>query len=149
MKFISHSVADTLKLGRGIARQLKQGDIICLFGDLGSGKTVLARGIAEGLGVKAAEVISPTFVLLRELQGRLPFYHFDLYRMEKIKDILGLGYEEYFYGAGCTAVEWAGRLGRLLPKEYLKITLRASADKERRIELTALGSRYQELIKAL
>ncbi len=83
MKLSSPSVRDTLNIGRLIARMLKRADIICLSGELGSGKTVLAKGIAWGLGIKKDEILSPTFVLLRQYpDARLPFYHFDLYRLK-------------------------------------------------------------------
>ncbi|MCM8789885.1 MAG: tRNA (adenosine(37)-N6)-threonylcarbamoyltransferase complex ATPase subunit type 1 TsaE [Candidatus Omnitrophica bacterium] len=124
MRLISNSVNETLNFGRKLAKKLKAGDIICLFGELGSGKTVLTKGIASGLGVRKGRIISPSFVLIREYSGgRLPVFHFDLYRINSLEDILGLGYEEYFYGNGVTIVEWADRLKSLLPEKFLKIEL--------------------------
>ena len=151
MQLISKSVAQTLHIGRTIAKNLQKGDIVCLFGELGSGKTVLVKGIASGLGINKNRIISPTFVLIRELRTKdnVPFYHFDFYRLKTSGDILILGYEEYFYNEGITVIEWADRLGYLLPEEYLKITLKVKATKRRRIEFIPFGKRYEELIRAL
>ena len=122
MRFVSNSTAETVGIGKKLAGKLKPGDIICLFGDLGSGKTVFTKGIAFGLGIGKNKVISPSFVLMRQhLKGRLPFYHFDLYRLKSCDDILTMGYEDYFYAQGVSVIEWAERLKYLLPKDYLII----------------------------
>lgn len=146
----SHSASNTLNIGRRLAGDLKKGDIICLFGQLGSGKTVFTKGIAEGLGIAPDKIISPTFVLLRQYsQAQLPLYHFDLYRLKSPEDIISLGYEEYFYDEGVSVVEWADRLGCLLPKEYLKIKLAIKPDSQRSLEFQAFGSRYKELLERI
>lgn len=133
-----------------MAKSLKRGDILCLFGQLGAGKTVFTKGIAAGLGIKKENIISPSFVLIREYpEAKLPFYHFDLYRLKEQKQILFLGYEEYLYGDGVSVIEWADRLGRLLPLEFLKIELLIKDVKERRIKFTSFGSRYQELLEKI
>jgi tRNA threonylcarbamoyladenosine biosynthesis protein TsaE len=149
MQITSGSVSDTLRLGRHIARNLRKGDIICLCGDLGSGKTVLAKGIAEGLGIEKKEVVSPTFIIMREYDGRLPMYHFDLYRLRDAGEMTGLGYEEYFFDNGVSVIEWAERLGGLTPASYLKIKIKVTAEKMRRITLTAKGGRYKEVIEKI
>ncbi len=149
MELLSRSVKDTLKLGKTLARKLGKGDIICLFGNLGSGKTVLAKGIAEGLGIKSKDVISPTFVLMRQYNSRIPLIHFDLYRIGDPKDVLLLGYEEYFYGDGITVIEWADRLKYLLPKGYLKVELSVVGDTHRNIKLIGKGLRYMKLVKEI
>lgn len=150
MKIISRAVRDTIKLGRVVAKNLEKGDIICLFGGLGSGKTVLAKGIARGLGIAESRVVSPSFVLLRQHNsGKLPFYHFDLYRLKQPKDILGLGYEEYLYADGVSVIEWAERLKYLLPKHYLKIELSIKPDTQRLIEFSACGRHYKELLSRI
>jgi tRNA threonylcarbamoyladenosine biosynthesis protein TsaE len=147
MKVLSKSVNDTLKIGKVIAKNLRKADIICLFGELGSGKTVLTKGIASGLGIKRRKVISPSFVLIRQYStARIPLYHFDLYRLKTIEDILALGYEEYFYDDGITVVEWADRLKYLLPKEYLKIKLYIKSDSQRLLQISAFGKHYRELL---
>ncbi|MDP3732842.1 MAG: tRNA (adenosine(37)-N6)-threonylcarbamoyltransferase complex ATPase subunit type 1 TsaE [Candidatus Omnitrophota bacterium] len=147
MKIISKSANDTINIGKVIARNLRKGDIICLFGELGSGKTVLTKGIASGLGIKRRIVSSPSFVLIRQYStAKIPLYHFDLYRLKAIEDILTLGYEEYFYGDGITLVEWAERLKCLLPKEYLRIKLYIKSDSERLLQISAFGKHYRELL---
>jgi len=148
MEIISKSENDTIKIGKLIAKNSRPQDIICLFGQLGAGKTVLAKGIACGLGIERRKVISPTFVLIRQhTQGRLPLYHFDLYRLESSNDILSLGYEEYLYGQGVSVIEWADRLGCFKPKEFLKIELRFLDDSRRKLKFTGLGKRYKEMVK--
>jgi tRNA threonylcarbamoyladenosine biosynthesis protein TsaE len=148
MEIISNSVNDTIKIGRALAKNLKQGDIICLFGELGSGKTVLTKGIALGLGIARGRVISPSFVLIRaHLKAKLPLYHFDLYRLKSPRDIAALGYEEYLYGEGVTVIEWADRLKYLLPKEFLKVELSFKGASQRLLKFSASGRRYKELSK--
>lgn len=147
MKIISRSINETINTGKKIAKNLRKGDIICLFGELGSGKTVLTRGIALGLGIKRNIVISPSFVLIRQYAcAKAPLYHFDLYRLKAGGDILALGYEEYLYGEGITVIEWADRLKYLLPEEYLKIKLSIKTNTERLLEITAFGRHYKELL---
>jgi tRNA threonylcarbamoyladenosine biosynthesis protein TsaE len=150
MRINSHSVKNTLHLGGLIARELLPGDIICLFGDLGSGKTVLTKGIAAGLGIDEQEVNSPSFVLIREYnQGRIPLYHFDFYRIDAAREISLIGYEEYFYGQGVCVVEWAQRLDGLLPPEYLKIELAAKGGTQRSLVFSALGQRYRKILEKI
>jgi tRNA threonylcarbamoyladenosine biosynthesis protein TsaE len=147
MKIISNSTRDTLGIGRAIAKNLKKGDIVCLFGELGAGKTVLTKGIAWGLGIDKDRIISPSFVLIRQYtQAKIPFYHLDLYRLKHPRDILLLGYEEYLYADGITVIEWADRLKYLLPKEYLKIGLFIKSDKQRSLEFNAFGRHYKEAL---
>ncbi len=148
MQIISQSASNTVKIGTIIAKNLKPSDIICLFGELGSGKTVLTKGIAKGLGIPPGEVTSPSFVLLRiHNDARPPLYHFDLYRLKNKQDILELGYEEYLFGAGVTVIEWADRLKKFLPQEFFRINLSLLADSRRLIKFSAYGSRYKELLK--
>lgn len=123
-----------------MAKSLKKGDIVCLFGDLGSGKTVFVKGLALGLGAKKEKIISPSFVLLCQyLDGRLPLYHFDLYRLKRIEDILTLGYEEYLYGEGITAIEWPQRFKYLLPERYLKVELLIKSPAKRLLKFKGVG----------
>jgi len=147
---ISKSVKDTINIGKAIAKNLKPSDIICLFGELGSGKTVLTKGIAQGLGIERKRVISPSFVLIREhSQGKLPLHHFDLYRLKEARDILVLGYEEYLYGEGVTVIEWADRLKYLIPAEFLKIELFIKENSKRKIKFTAFGRSYKKLLERI
>jgi tRNA threonylcarbamoyladenosine biosynthesis protein TsaE len=143
----SDSYTETLKIGKKLAEKLKNNDIILLFGELGSGKTALTRGIAQGLGVKSSLVISPSFVILRQYTGRqLSINHFDFYRLQKVKDIFALGYEDYFYCPAVTIVEWAERLEGFLPQEYLKVEFFVEGKTKRRFKVSAFGRRYQALI---
>lgn len=150
MEIISKSVNETLSIGRNISRHLKKSDIICLFGQLGSGKTVLTKGIAKGLGVKSSMIISPSFVLIRHYpKAKIPLYHFDLYRLKTQQDILDLGYEEYFYNEAITVIEWADRLSHLLPREYLKIELFIQNGKQRLLKFSAFGRDYKKLLEEI
>ncbi len=122
-----------------------------MFGQLGAGKTVLAKGIALGLGIAQDKIVSPTFVLVRQQIGKykFPFYHFDFYRLNNPADILALGYEEYFYAEGVTVIEWPERLSYLLPKDFLKIELSLKSDSQRLIKCIAFGKRYKELLNQM
>lgn len=147
MQIVSDSVEKTIELGKKIARLLKSGEIICLFGQLGAGKTVFTKGIALGLGIERREIISPSFLLIREYRNKIPLYHFDLYRLQSPQDIFALGYEEYFYDDGITVIEWAERLKYLLPAEYLKIEFKIAGKTRRKIKISALGKDYENLMK--
>ena len=144
------SQAETARLGEALAPLLDPGDVICLNGDLGAGKTAFARGVARGLGVEG-HVTSPTFTLINEYQGRLPFYHMDVYRLEGSGEMEDLGCEEYFYGDGATLIEWAEKVPEALPRERLEIQFgRGAGDSDRReITLVPLGDRYRRLVEEL
>ena len=120
MKLTSHSPEQTQRLGVSIGEVVLPGDILLLSGDLGVGKTCLTQGIAWGLGIKEYAV-SPSFVLVRELYGRLPLYHIDLYRLDHIEEIEDLGLDDYLYGRGVCVVEWAEKGLAVLPTEHLLI----------------------------
>jgi tRNA threonylcarbamoyladenosine biosynthesis protein TsaE len=113
----------TRGFGIELAAAAKAGQLIALIGDLGTGKTALTKGIAEGLGIKAV-ITSPTYTIMHVYHGgRLPLYHFDLYRIGGAEDMYELGYEEYFYGEGLAVVEWADRVPELLPPDALVIRI--------------------------
>ena len=121
---VTDSEADTVQQGVLLGRLLQPGDFIALVGDLGAGKTQFAKGIALGVGVSShIPITSPTYTLMNEYQGRVPLYHFDLYRLSTVDDIVELGFEEYFYNSGVSLVEWAERLGDNLPEELLTVEL--------------------------
>ena len=149
MEKISSSVNQTLKLGKKIAGNLRAGDIILLSGSLGAGKTVLAKGIAQGLGINKNDVLSPTFVLLRVYQGKYLLQHFDFYRIKSPEDILALGLQEYLYSDAITVIEWPERLKFLLPKEFLKIKLSIKAKNQRYFKFMAKGARYKKLLEKI
>ncbi len=144
-KILSRKPEETLALGQSLAKKLKPGDVVCLLGPLGSGKTVLAKGIAKGLGLKKDLVSSPTFTFLNIYEGKVNLYHFDLYRIEKGRELEGLGIEEFLYGQGVCVIEWAERLGELLPENYLEIKVRHKSETSREFVLSAKGSNRQDL----
>jgi tRNA threonylcarbamoyladenosine biosynthesis protein TsaE len=144
--FLSESEEETRMLARKMAALLKPGDVLALEGDLGAGKTAFAKGVAEGLGIRDA-VDSPTFTIVKEYDGRLPFYHMDVYRIESADEELGL--EEYFYGDGICLVEWASRVASHLPDEAVWIRLTAEEDGRRRIEIELSHARAVRLCKEL
>lgn len=149
MEKLSASVNQTLKLGKKIAGSLSPGDIILLSGPLGAGKTVLAKGIAGGLGINKNDVVSPTFVLLRVYPGKHLLQHFDFYRIKTVQDLFTLGYQEYLYSDAITLIEWPQRLKFLLPKEFLKIKLSSRAKNQRNFKFIAKGARYKKLLEKI
>ena len=150
LKLNSYSPEQTKLLGSHLGELVQKGDVFLLVGDLGTGKTCLAQGIAHGLGIKE-HAFSPSFVIVREYCGRLPLYHIDFYRFDHIEEIADLGLEEYLYGNGVCVVEWAGKGLQILPQKNLLITLNytASCETERIIFLKPQGERYLELVKQL
>ncbi len=119
-----------------------------LVGNLGAGKTCLTQGIAWGLGINEY-TLSPSFVIMRELYGRMPLYHIDLYRLENLEESLDLGLDDYFYGKGLCVVEWADRTLSILPPEHLLIRIDYLEDDRRRLSLEPSGGRYAALVKQL
>ncbi len=147
---VSHSVAETVALGMRLGTLVGPGDFIALTGDLGTGKTHFARGVAAGLGVgPAVPVTSPTYTILNIYAGRLPLYHFDLYRLAGDQEEDELGFEEYFYGDGVCLVEWAERWPDLLPAERLTVLFDHRDDLSRSISLDPHGARYESLVNEL
>jgi len=147
LEVISHSPEETQSLGRVIGKLVQGGDIILLSGVLGAGKTCLAQGIAHGLGI-AESTPSPSFVLMREFNGRLPLYHMDLYRLEP-NEVEDLGLDDYLYGKGVCIIEWAEKGMALFPPEHLLINLSYLGDNERRIELAPKSERYLQMLPAI
>ena len=137
MIFESNSAEDTFAFGQKLGREAVPGEIICLDGDLGVGKTVFTQGFAAGLGIDDY-VNSPTFNIVKEYEGgRLPHYHFDVYRIGDPSEMEEIGYEDYFYGQGVSIIEWPGQIEELLPKEARWVRIRKDLTKGfdyRRIE---------------
>ena len=137
MIFESNSAEDTFAFGQKLGREAVPGEIICLDGDLGVGKTVFTQGFAAGLGIDDY-VNSPTFNIVKEYEGgRLPLYHFDVYRIGDPSEMEEIGYEDYFYGQGVSIVEWPGQIEEILPKEARWVRIRKDLTKGfdyRRIE---------------
>lgn len=125
----SFRMEDTFHIGKKLGEQAKAGEVYCLLGDLGSGKTVFTQGFAKGLGIEEA-VSSPTFTIIQEYEdGRLPFYHFDVYRIEDIEEMDEIGYEDYFYGNGVCLIEWSNLIEEILPSDPVVITIEKDLDK--------------------
>lgn len=130
-EFASYSPEETVTLGKKYAAELSPGDVICLQGELGAGKTHFVKGMAEALGVPQSDVHSPTFTLINEYVSDPPLYHFDCYRMESPREALEIGAEEYFYGDGICVIEWPERIASLIPSEAIWISIEVP-DKETR-----------------
>ncbi len=130
---LSANDRDTVRIGEVLGRGLKGGEILALSGELGSGKTVLVKGIAKGLEIDE-EPNSPTFVIMNVYEGRIPLYHFDLYRISRLGELEGIGYEEYFFGVGVTVVEWADRIPEVFPKEAIHIEIKILGENQREIK---------------
>lgn len=140
---ITRSAEGTVQLGEEIGLSLKPNDVIALVGSLGAGKTTLVQGIAQGLGVKDY-VTSPTFIIINEYKGRLPFFHVDLYRLNDLSEIEDLGIEEYFTRGGVCVIEWGEKLGKMLPREAKAIELKVISETEREICISsALAARLK------
>ena len=140
---VTQAYEATLALGAAFALALRRGDMVCLFGELGSGKTAFVKGLAKGLKIPPLGVHSPTFTLMNIYEGKVPLYHFDLYRITA-GDLPGLGDEEFFYGNGICAVEWSERLEGFLPPEHWHVTLRHAGADRRAITITARGKNLKE-----
>lgn len=130
---------DTFALGRKVGEQARAGQVYTLVGDLGVGKTVFTQGVAHGLGI-TEPISSPTFTIIQEYEeGRLPFYHFDVYRIGDIEEMEEIGYEDYFYGEGICLVEWANLIEELIPEDAVHVTIEKDLEKGfdyRRITIT-------------
>ena len=125
----SYSPEETSALGRELGANAKPGEVYTLIGDLGVGKTVLTQGIADGLGI-TEPICSPTFTIVQVYEeGRMPFYHFDVYRIGDVEEMDEIGYEDYFYGDGLCMIEWANLIEEILPDTYKEITIEKDLEK--------------------
>jgi tRNA threonylcarbamoyladenosine biosynthesis protein TsaE len=165
LNIISHSSAQTQRLGVRLGELLQGGELLLLDGQLGTGKTTFTQGLAQGMGI--TEVISsPTFTLLKEYKGQLlspsqsgpqalaqsqhvgpALYHFDLYRLDDAEEIFDLGFEDYFLSSGVCVVEWADKADKLWPDEHLRIRLKMLSETKRGLILCATGTRYCQLLQ--
>ena len=134
IEFISQSQEETIALGQQLGSTLRPGSIVCLFGDLGAGKTTFIKGLVNALtGVEPHEVCSPTFAYLNIYEGATCVYHFDLYRLPDEAAFLSLGFEEYLFSSGVCCIEWSERIAKILPAHTLLITLTYGEEGERKI----------------
>ncbi|MFH1920206.1 MAG: tRNA (adenosine(37)-N6)-threonylcarbamoyltransferase complex ATPase subunit type 1 TsaE [Planctomycetota bacterium] len=141
--------AATAALGAALAEALPDGSVVALCGTLGAGKTRLVQAVAEASGVDRRDVVSPTFVLVHEYQGRRPIYHLDAYRLRDEDEFLDLGPEEYFESDGLTLIEWADRVPGCLPPERIEIHVEVTGPESRRFQIAAFGARYRAVVERL
>lgn len=144
-KIIVHSDNETIAIAQNIESEKFPNMVICLNGDLGSGKTVFAKGFAHAMGIE--EVTSPTFTIIKEYNGELPLYHMDVYRLEDSEENLGI--EEYFDKGGVTIIEWSDLIKDILPEERLDIKFKITGENTRTIILTPHGDKYTNICEAI
>lgn len=148
MVWETNSAAETFELGKRLGKLAKAGDVFTLNGNLGVGKTVFAQGFADGLGITDV-VCSPTFTIVQVYEeGRLPLYHFDVYRVEEPEEMYAIGYEEYFFGNGVCLVEWSELIEELIPEEHVRIQIEKEPENGfdyRRITVTG-DDRFEKTI---
>ena len=150
LDFISHSAAQTIRLGQRLGELMRRGDLVVLLGDFGTGKTHLIKGIAQGLG-STDMVNSPSFVLINQYRAgpqhdALPIYHADLYRVEDPQELSAIGIEEAWSGDGVCLIEWAEHAGAWLPQEHLAIYLQHLSETKRVLRFVPHGARYEALV---
>lgn len=147
LDFISHSEEQTIRLGQRLGKLAQSGQVIALIGELGVGKTRWAQGFGLGLEIGTDEIInSPTFTFVNQYQGRYPFYHIDVYRLEDTVDVETLALDDYFHSDGVCLIEWADRIESHLPLERLEVELHHLGPNRRRVIMRAHGSTYQTLL---
>jgi tRNA threonylcarbamoyladenosine biosynthesis protein TsaE len=140
---------ETNEFGIRLGKALRKGDILCLNGDLGAGKTTLTKSIGKGLGVEEY-ITSPTFALINQYSGRIPVYHFDVYRLENAVELYDLGFDEYFYGNGVCIIEWADKIEKMIPPERIVINIEKGIKYDERIlHISGFGKGFEELVKEL
>ena len=148
LNLVTESPEETQRLGNRLGKLAQVGDVFLLVGGLGTGKTCLTQGIAWGLGIEGYAT-SPSFVVVNQYQGRLPLYHIDLYRLDRLEEVIGLGLDDYLYGRGVCVVEWAKKALDMLPKEHLLVEMSYLSDTSRNLVLKPVGERYVELLSQI
>lgn len=149
-QWCSQSREETIKLGQVLGEVLEGGDIIALIGDLGTGKTIFAKGVVKGLGGNDAdEVTSPSFVLMNQYQGRVPVYHLDLYRLEEERELNDLGWEEFAFSTGVTLIEWAEKIIPFLPSDYIEVNFQWLDQNTRELTFVGHGEQGGNIINLL
>ncbi|WP_099189938.1 tRNA (adenosine(37)-N6)-threonylcarbamoyltransferase complex ATPase subunit type 1 TsaE [Tepidibacter mesophilus] len=138
---------ETSEIGYRLGRLLNKGDVVCLIGDLGAGKTTITKSIAKALEVDDY-ITSPTFTIVNEYDGKYPLYHFDVYRISSSEDMYEIGFEEYLYGDGICIIEWANLIEDILPDEYINIELNYK-EEGREMIITTHGKHYENIVKGI
>lgn len=148
LEVVSNSAAQTGSLGSRLGELAAPGDVVLLVGKLGAGKTCFTQGVAKGLGIDEYTP-SPSFVLVREYQGRLPLYHIDLYRLDRLEEIVHLGLDDYLYGKGVSVVEWADRGLKAMPEEHLLVEIEHLTATKRKLTFEPRGARHTRMLAKL
>jgi len=148
VEIASESAEQTFALGVDIGKKAGEGDVFALSGELGAGKTCFTGGLARGIGVDENYAItSPTFTLINEYPGRCRFYHFDVYRLNQIDELIDLGYDEYMSGKGVVVIEWAEKIKNALPDDTIKVIFTYIDENKRMIRISSPKKRVRELVK--
>ncbi len=141
MRTLSNSPGRTREIGESLGRLLQRGAVVALVGELGAGKTVMAQGLAQGLGVDPDEYVSsPSFAIVNQYRGRTPIFHLDTYRLADETEMVALGYEDYFEPDGVTIIEWADKVRKLLPERYLLIEIEITGQNARELIVRPIGA---------
>ncbi len=139
MEILTKSAEETIELGKSIGTKLKPGAIVAFYGELGSGKTTMIKGICLGLGVEEQAIVkSPSFIMVNEYQGKWPIYHIDLYRTKNLQEILSIGFDEYLNAKGICLIEWAEKIENELPMNIIKVEIEVLGANERKVKVTGL-----------
>lgn len=141
-KIVTHSEQETIEVAQNFESEKFPNMVICLNGDLGSGKTLFTKGFANAMSIRE-NITSPTFTIIKEYEGELPLYHMDVYRLDSINDDIGI--EEYFYKGGVVIIEWANMIKDFLPKERLDIKIKTLSENKRMLIIMPYGKKYEEL----
>ena len=145
-RLITHSVQETFRAGYNLGSILEKGDMVCLTGGLGTGKTAFTGGIASALGIEGY-ITSPTFTIVNEYEGKIPLYHFDVYRIADPSEMFEIGFEEYVEGNGIVIIEWAELIGDILPEAYIKVVIEKdffSGSDVRKLSFQFIGDKYAQ-----
>ena len=141
MQFVSHSTQETEQFGEEVAKSLRGGDVLAFTGSLGMGKTAFTRGLARGLGCRG-RVTSPTFTIVNEYDGKIPLFHFDMYRLGSSDELFDIGWDDYLARGGVCAVEWSERVSDALPDDTIYVDIARSEEDENTRTITVTGGRF-------
>ena len=149
IQYHSENEGDTIYLGEIIGNLAETGQVILLSGELGSGKTVIVKGLAASLNINKKSITSPTYTLINEYSGKYSLYHMDLYRLEVKEELIDIGFEDYLYREGIIVIEWPEIACDIIPSDYLFLKLKILNKDERKIEIKARGAQSKKLKKGL
>lgn len=141
MQFLSHSAQETEQFGEALAKELRGGDVLAFTGSLGMGKTAFTRGLARGLGCRG-RVTSPTFTIVNEYEGKIPLFHFDMYRLGSSEELFDIGWDDYLARGGVCAVEWSERVSDALPQDTIFVDIARTDEHENWRTITVTGGRF-------